>query len=97
MDFSRLFGSECHAINQALIITDMVENNLTDSGGLNVKDDSESIDFRAIVAICVSNWYWFAICVAIALSLGILYILITPPTYTRTASVLTSVAIFIKK
>ena len=41
-----------------------------------------------ILYLCLSKWYWFVLSVAICLGVAVWYLLITPPVYTRSASVL---------
>ena len=57
------------------------------SGG-NLADEDEAINFKQLIQLCVSNWYWFLASVIVALSLAVLYLLVTQPVYTRKASVL---------
>ena len=51
-------------------------------------DEHESIDFKELIHLCVSNWYWFVISLILALGLAALYILTTPKQYMRQCSVL---------
>lgn len=54
-------------------------------------DEQKSEDLLSIqdlLSICISRWYWIAISVVTFLIVATLYILTTPPTYTRTASLL---------
>lgn len=56
-----------------------------------VKSESESndtMDLQSLFYLCLSKWYWFLISLVIAFALAVLYILITPPIYTRQASML---------
>lgn len=43
---------------------------------------------KDIFTLCVANWYWFVISVAIALAIGIWKIKTTPPVYQRSVSIL---------
>ena len=36
--------------------------------------------------LCLSKWYWFVISLGITLSVAILYVLVTPPVYMRSAA-----------
>ena len=38
--------------------------------------------------LCLSKWYWFVISLGITLSVAILYVLVTPPVYMRSAALL---------
>ncbi len=48
-------------------------------------------DFEKIqewLYLCLSRWYWFALSLAVAFGLAILYLMVTTPSYTRKMSVL---------
>ncbi len=45
------------------------------------------IEFGELLLMCLKKWYWFAISLAIVMSLAFLYILRTPSSYKRTAEV----------
>ena len=47
-----------------------------------------SIRLQDIYHLFVSNWYWFALSLAVTLGANIWYLLVTAPVYTRTASIL---------
>lgn len=53
---------------------------------LNPTDDF--IRIQDLFRIFISKWYWFAASLLVALTVVTLYLLITPPIYTRTASIL---------
>lgn len=46
------------------------------------------IRIQDLFHIFISKWYWFALSLFITIALVIIYLLITPPIYTRTASIL---------
>lgn len=46
------------------------------------------ITFKELFYLCLRKWYWFVISLAITLSSAVMYVLTTPPTYTRNASLL---------
>lgn len=50
-------------------------------------DEEEGINLRDFFVKCLSNWKWFVISILACLFLAGFYILKTPKTYTRTASV----------
>lgn len=54
----------------------------------NIEQEANSINIKDWLNICVSKWYWFLISFVIFFGLAYLYILRTPPIYTRQASVL---------
>ncbi|MBQ1722375.1 MAG: chromosome partitioning protein ParA, partial [Muribaculaceae bacterium] len=58
------------------------------SKGYPKKPNDDSINFQDLLFLCAKNWYWFLISLLIALSLGVMYIMITQPVYTRQASLL---------
>ena len=53
---------------------------------LNEQDGGSSFDFSAIPGLCISNWFWFVLCVTITCSVAFIYIRITPPVFIRSAS-----------
>lgn len=53
-----------------------------------VKQADNLITFKELFYLCLRKWYWFVISLAITLSFAVMYILTTPPTYTRNASLL---------
>lgn len=50
--------------------------------------DNVFISIKDLWGIVLHNWYWFALSVVLALSAAVGYIAITPPTFTRTASIM---------
>lgn len=52
------------------------------------KQDGILMSIKDFWYLALHNWYWFLISVLITLSVTLIYIVITPPTFTRTASVL---------
>lgn len=54
----------------------------------SVEDEGQGINFMDILYLCLSKWYWIVISIIVCLTIGALYIKVTPPTYTRSASVL---------
>ena len=53
---------------------------------LNEQDGGSSFDFSAIPGLCISNWFWFVLCVTITCSAAFIYIRITQPIFVRSAS-----------
>ena len=47
-----------------------------------------SFNAKFILALILRNWYWFLLCMAVALGLAFLKVKKTPPVYQRTASIL---------
>ena len=52
------------------------------------KPTDDFIRLQDLWGMFLPRWYWFAISLGIALSLAVLYLLVTPPVYTRKASIL---------
>lgn len=52
------------------------------------QEQDNLLSIQDLFGLCVSKWRWIVLSVASALTLGVLYIVTTPPTYTRTASLL---------
>lgn len=46
---------------------------------------NDSLRFKDILYLCLAKWKWFAVSVALTVGLALLYILCTPPVYTRSA------------
>lgn len=59
-----------------------------DSSVKKPQQDSIAFMLKDIWYLCVANWYWFLLSVIIALCLGYYYLLITPPVYQRSISIL---------
>lgn len=49
---------------------------------------NENLKLQELMVLCISHWKWFAVSLAITVGLAIVYLLVTPPTYTRSASLL---------
>ena len=48
----------------------------------------ETFTFSEFLRLCLNKWKWFAVSVATFLLLGIAYLVVTPPKYTRKAQVM---------
>lgn len=62
----------------------------TKSKILKSSDDDESVtmlNITDILGLCISNWFLFALTLAITLSAAYLFLRVTPPVYTRTTSI----------
>lgn len=46
---------------------------------------SDSLRFKELIYLCLAKWKWFAASVGVTVGLAVLYILCTPPVYTRSA------------
>lgn len=60
----------------------------TSNNQQNSKNIEEFISLKDLLHLCLNKWYWFVISLAVTLSVAVTYLLTTPPTYTRQASVL---------
>lgn len=49
---------------------------------------ADYLRLQDLLALCVSNWKWFVLSLLIVVGLATTYLLMTPPQYTRTASLL---------
>ena len=56
--------------------------------GSKPKQSEDFMRIQDLLSLCMSNWYWFAFSLLITLGIAILYIKVTPPVYTRSASIL---------
>ena len=52
------------------------------------QQEENTLSLKDIWALCVNNWKWFAISLAVCLLAATYYVLTTVPVYTRSASVL---------
>lgn len=50
--------------------------------------EAESVNFKQIIFLALRNWYWFVISCVICLTVGVLYVKRTPPTYQRNMTIL---------
>lgn len=50
--------------------------------------NEEYMKIQDLLQLCLAKWRWFAVSLSIALSIAVLYLLITPPVYTRSADIL---------
>ncbi len=51
-------------------------------------EDQDTLKIQDLMYLCLAKWKWFALSLAVCIGLAVVYILRTPPVYTRTASVL---------
>lgn len=64
---------------------------MQDNENIGVAQSGEergSLNFRDLMWLCLSRWYWFVISLAICCGAGVFYILKTAPVYDRSASIL---------
>lgn len=52
------------------------------------EEEVATVDIKDLLSISLSKWYWFIISVIVTMFLATLYILYTPPVYTRTTTIL---------
>lgn len=50
--------------------------------------NEDFISLKELASLYLSNWYWFALSLFVCLTIAIIYLITTPPVYTRYASVL---------
>ena len=65
----------------------MTDNN-TDLFLQEPQSSGNSLSFKEFFFLCLGKWWWFSISLALALGIAVVYILRTPPVYTRYASLL---------
>ena len=72
----------------------MTENdiNLINSNGASspsrVRQGDDFLSVQDFLYMCLGKWYWFLISIVVLVGLAVVYILRTPPEYTRSASIL---------
>ena len=52
------------------------------------KQADDFIRIQDLFYLCVNKWYWFVISLTVTIGVAIIYLLTTPPVYTRSASLL---------
>ena len=60
------------------------QSNLTS----NSKQADDFLRIQDLFYLCLNKWYWFVISLVVTIGVAIIYLLTTPPLYTRTASLL---------
>ncbi|MCM1078812.1 MAG: polysaccharide biosynthesis tyrosine autokinase [Bacteroidales bacterium] len=55
---------------------------------LKQQDDDNSLSIVDIIGLCLSNWYWFVLCLVVTLVSAALYLRVTPPIFTRSTSII---------
>ncbi len=60
-----------------------IQNNIS-----KPKQADDFIRIQDLFYLCVNKWYWFVISLVITIGIAIIYLLTTPPVYTRSASLL---------
>ena len=53
-----------------------------------IEETEEAINIQELLLLCLGKWYWFAASVVVTLGVAVFYLLVTPPVYTRQASLL---------
>lgn len=61
----------------------VAQNNMSKS-----KQADDFIRIQDLFYLCVNRWYWFAISLVVTIGIAVIYLLTTPPVYTRSASLL---------
>ena len=51
-------------------------------------DFQEDINIQDIIGLCINRWYWFVISLILCTGIAIGYLMITPPIFSRSASLL---------
>ena len=52
------------------------------------QSESSSYNIQDIVQQCLANWYWFVVSIVVVVGIAYVYLVSTPPVYTRSASLL---------
>ena len=53
-----------------------------------VNQQADYLRLQDLFAICISKWKWFVLSLIVFVGLAVVYLLVTPPVYTRTTSLL---------
>ena len=51
------------------------------------EDSGSFLNIMDIIGLCISNWFWFAICLSVTWGAALIYLRMTPPVYTRSTSI----------
>ena len=54
---------------------------------LRKAEENNSLNITDILGLCISNWYWFVISLAVCIGIALIYLRMTPPVYTRSCSI----------
>lgn len=54
----------------------------------NIQNNDDFLNIQELLLMCLSKWKWFVLSLVLALCCAVLYVLRTPPVYTRSASIL---------
>ena len=60
----------------------------TQNNTFQPKQSDDFIRIQDLFYLCINKWYWFVISLAVTIGIAIIYLLTTPPVYTRSASLL---------
>ena len=63
-------------------------NNNNQLSNSNMPMEEEGISMLDLFMLYMSKWYWFATSLIVCVALAVVYLLVTPPVYTRSASIL---------
>ena len=55
---------------------------------MTAEQENDTLRIQDLMYLCLAKWKWFVLSLAVCIGLAVVYILCTPPVYTRTASVL---------
>lgn len=55
---------------------------------LKQQEDSNSLSIVDVIGLCLSNWYWFVLCLVSTFLVAALYLRVTPPVFTRSTSII---------
>ncbi len=61
-----------------------IQNNLN----AKPKQVDDFLRIQDLFYLCLNKWYWFVISLAVTIGVAVVYLLMTPPVYTRTTSLL---------
>ena len=54
----------------------------------NIQNNDDFLNIQELLIMCLYKWKWFALSLVLALCCAVLYVLRTPPVYTRSSSIL---------
>ena len=60
----------------------------TTNNNARYKQADDFIRLQDLFYLCLGKWYWFLLSLFVTIGVAVVYLLITPPVYTRSASLL---------
>lgn len=53
----------------------------------NESEELGTLNLMEILGLCLSNWYWFVLCLSLSMGIAAIYLRIVPPIYSRSTAI----------